>query len=329
MLFGRKKREAAAAAAQEYRVQVEAAGWRWRDAAPPPSIEICEAALRSHRGRGLNAGTFQPVWPIGMAEVVDGAVDGRPFTAAKLAGYARGNTRSGTVYGDLTDAHLVWTALPGSVPELRLVDTFAAAPDHGVRLPPMASPPWMSARWSVEGFVPQFAAELLTPEFVTALEALPADTTVVFRAGVIIAYGWSTSDVVALRTRVAALGALLDAVAPQCWGRADALLAGTGVFPYALRDGAALRLDQRLVSRDWKGLGVGTSPWQETPDLPRTVYPKMTERGDTWDVPPGIRPGLTIGFGTGGAVANAARHGIPTVAETLRAGSPDASAPRG
>ncbi|UIN30333.1 hypothetical protein [Microbacterium binotii] len=57
--FGKKRREADAAARRVTRPVFEARGWTWEDATPPPAIEIAEAVMRARRS--------QDIWPTGRA----------------------------------------------------------------------------------------------------------------------------------------------------------------------------------------------------------------------------------------------------------------------
>ena len=296
------------------RPQAEAAGWTWHDAAPVPAQEISEAVLRRH--------DRHPVWPTGMSEVVDGTVDGQPFTGGHLVGYALGKTRQATAYGDRVSAEVVWMPLPASLPELRIVDT-QLRDDDGVRLPQLPLPSGVSARWSVEGFVAPFAAELLTPEFIATLETAPASCTVVIRAGVILCYGDPIGDVPSIATRANFLAALVARVPHSCWGRADALIAGTGVSPTYAPDGNALVLSERLVERDWRGSGLAKITWEQTPQAKWSVTLSRRDEVEIWtaasdDAAP-QRPGI------GGVridLHGRANLGIPTVASTLGGDQP-------
>jgi hypothetical protein len=321
MLFGNKKRERAAAR-DELRSRAEAAGWRWRDAAEAPAIEIREAAFRRARQTG-------PIWTTGMADVIEGETAGRPFVAARLVGYAYSTTNSGTPGGDRVTTNAVWMPLPAMLPEIRFVDSDRAATrDYGLQLPPLPSLVPLSPRWSVEGFSPAFAADVLQPPFVSALEAAPAGSTIVIRAGRILAYGDPVADVESIAARAGLLAALIEAVPAACWGRADALVGGTGVFPFDLPDGAGLHPTQRLVAPDWTGHGLAKVPWQEAPAAPRSVALRHRESVDVFDIAPGQGSPLAVGLSAAGAplVHPGSGSGIPTVASTLAAG--DAGSPQ-
>lgn len=312
MLFGQKRLEAEAATRQATRPVFDARGWTWQDAAPPPAIEITEAAMRARRS--------SDIWPTGMSEVVSGQAHGYQAHAARLVGYEHTVGSGGNAWGELREVNLVWMQLPAALPEIRFGDgTLRRGKDYGIRLPwiPPQSPTWPSQRWSVEGFIPAFAHDLSTPGFVAALEAAPERCPVVIRAGFILCYGADTLDVATVDARLALLATLLQHVPEGCWGRADALVAGTGVFPQEQGDGARLRLDQRLIARDWKGYGLNKVDWRDTPTAEDTVYLKHGESHDVWDDdPPG--DGI-IGFSIGKTriLGSPTNHGIPTVASTL------------
>ncbi|MEQ6897940.1 hypothetical protein [Microbacterium sp. KR10-403] len=307
-MFGRKDKKATNLR-RAARPQAEAAGWTWRDAAPAPAQEICEAVLRRH-------GTH-PVWPTGLSDVVNGAVGGRPFTGGHLVGYAFGTTRQATAYGDRVSVEVVWMPLPDSLPELRIVDT-QLHDDDGVRLPPLAVPDGLSPRWSLEGFVAPFAAELLTPAFVATLETAPPSCTVVIRAGVILCYGDPVGDTASIATRANLLAALIASIPPSCWGRADALIAGTGVSPTSARDGRALVLAERLVERDWRGSGLAKITWEQTPEAKRSATLPARDQVEVWTMPADDAAARPPGIG-GVHIDLSGRTdlGIPTVASTL------------
>ncbi|WDG18467.1 hypothetical protein [Microbacterium sp. Clip185] len=324
--FGSRRREADAAARRATRPVFESRGWQWEDAAPPPSIEIAEAAFR--------ATTSDEIWPTGMSEVVTGQVNGREITAARLVGYVQNRGNLGNAWGDRYETNLVWMRLPASLPEIRFGDqtlrrrndygiklTPRRPNDYGIKLPPIPplGPVWPSTRWSVEGFIPAFAQDLLTPAFVAALEAAPERSPIVIRAGVILTYGAETLDVASVDARIALLASLVDAVPAAAWGRADALVAGTGVFPIVMQDGAALRLDDRLVARDWKGYGLSKVDWRDTPTAKSSVVMKLGEVREVWDEePPNVAPtGFTVRFDRTVLAGGPIDRGIPTVKSTL------------
>lgn len=312
--FGSKRREADAAARRATRPEFEARGWHWEDAAPPPSIEISEAAFR--------ATPAKEIWPTGMSEVVTGQAHGHDVTVARLVGYLQRRGNKGNAWGDRYETNLIWMRLPASLPEIRFGDqSLRARDDYGIKLPPIPplGPVWPSARWSVEGFIPAFAQDLLTPEFVAALETAPERSPVVIRAGVILTYGAEALDVASVDARIALLASLVDAVPAAAWGRADALVAGTGVFPIVMKDGAALRLDDRLIARDWKGYGLQKVDWRETPTAEGMVSLKLGEARDVWDdeAPNAAPTGLTVRFGRTLLAGGPIDRGIPTVKSTL------------
>ncbi|WP_460772892.1 hypothetical protein [Microbacterium sp. GXF7504] len=315
MVFGRRKRERERDRAE---LQEAAArhGWRWRDAAEPPAPEIREAVFRAVR-------PHKHIWTTGLADVVDGTHDAAPFVAGRLVGYAYSTTNQGTPGGNRVTTNVVWRALPAALPEIRFVDgSGQATTDLGLTLPPITTT-GLSPRWRVEGFTPAFAADLLTPAFRAALETAPAGTTVVLRAGVAIATGHPRGDEAAVRARLDLLAAITAAVPDGCWGRADALVAGTGVFPFDMTDGAGLDLRARLVRPDWQGYGLAKIPWQDAPTAPRMVVLRHSEAVDVWDVAPGggtLSAGLRVGNAQIGGPAR--RPDIPTVASTLLGGSP-------
>ncbi|NYD67792.1 hypothetical protein [Agromyces atrinae] len=295
MLFGKRRRAAQARERQSTRETFVARGWRWEDAAPPPDMEISEAAMRARRGH-------RAIWPTGMSEVASGTAHGYAATAARLVGYEFTTTNTGTPLGRRVETNLVWLRLPQSLPEIRFGDaTLPDRADAGVRLPPLdRSPAGPSERWSVEGFIPDFARDLLTPGFVAALETAPERTPVVIRDGVILTYGAESLDVAAVDARLDLLATLLGRVPADAWGRADALVAGTGVSPHMASDGPALRLDERIVERDWKGFGLQKVDWRETPTAQTAVVLKHREAMDVWPTTPDDAPGLSIDLQVGG-----------------------------
>lgn len=313
VMFGSRKRAERAEAREALRAEVESRGWTWREAAPPPPIEVREAALREIRRPS-------PIWTIGMAETATGIVDGAPFTAGRLVGYAYRTSNSGTAFGDRETANAVWLALPGALPEIRLVDTTGPDDDHGLPLPPLPAPTAFAPRWRAEGFIPAFAADLLTPQIAAALHGAPSCSAVVIRAGIAIVYGMPTWDVATIEAALRFLQAFAGAVPAQCWGRADALTAGTGVFPYDLPAGA-LRLEQRLVAPNWKGFGLAAKVgWEQAVEAPRSVVLTRGQVGDVWDLPPrsGATSSVSVGLRIGGAqLGPDSNHGIATVASTL------------
>ncbi|WAC69389.1 hypothetical protein [Microbacterium sp. SL75] len=314
MIFGKRKREEAAQRRATLRHDVTSQGWSWNDAQPPCPFELTEASLRGEH-------SFD-IWPVGLSEVIDGSVEKRAFRAARLIGYRYSTTNGGLPYGDRRETTGVWLELPASLPELRMVDTLATEKDLGLALPPLEPSRTADGRWQVEGFVPAFATDLLQPAFVEVLSSLPPLSAVVIRAGVILAYGLRDYDVPTIRAVAHTLDALLDRVPASSWGRADALVAGVGVFPNHDADGPRLVLDRRLVHPDWKGYGLGNKiPWQEAPDAPSNVLMKRSEAIDRWEAPSGARPGLNVSAHVGSAsLGTATPRGIPTVASTLLPG---------
>lgn len=313
MLFGKRRRAAHALERQATRESFVARGWQWDDAAPPPAIEITEAALRALPRQ-------RAIWPTGMSEVASGEAHGHDATAARLVGYEFTTTNSGTPVGRRIETNLVWLHLPQSLPEIRFSDTtLPARDDAGVRLPPLHHPhAGLTERWSVEGFIPDFADDLLTPDFVAALETAPERAPVVIRAGVILTYGAESLDVAVVDARLDLLATLLGRIPAGAWGRADALIAGTGVSPRTAPDGPQLRLEERLVARDWKGFGLHKVDWRETPTAETAVVLKHREAVDVWPTTPDDSPGVSVHLGVGGASGARSTHGIPTVASTLR-----------
>ncbi|WP_243226560.1 hypothetical protein [Microbacterium sp. CIAB417] len=310
--FGKKRREADAAARRATRPVFEARGWKWEDATPPPALEIAEAAMRARRS--------QDIWPTGMSEVVTGEAHGHQATAARLVGYEHNTGSGGNSWGERREVNLVWMRLPAALPEIRFGDTtLGRGKDYGIRLPwiPPMSPNWPSSRWSVEGFIPAFAIDLLTPGFRSALEVAPTRCPIVIRAGFILTYGSETLDVATVDARLALLASLVEQVPSSCWGRADALVAGTGVFPQELADGSGLRLEQRLVARDWKGYGLNKVDWRDTPTAEGTVTLKLGEAHDVWENTPPADGTIGIRIGKMRLLGTPTDRGIPTVASTL------------
>lgn len=236
MIFGKRRHEQTAQQREELKAAAAEQGWRWSDAQPAPAFELSEAALRGPE-------RFK-IWTVGLGDVVDGMVNTRPFRAARLIGYDYTTTNGGIPYGDRRETSAVWIDLPDSLPEIRLVDASSTEKDEGLPLPPLNPARTTDGRWRVEGFVPQFASDLLHSTFVTALATLPPLTAVVIRAGMILAYGLQRYDAQTIRTVATTLAALIEAVPGNAWGRADALVAGTGVFPRRVPGGASLSLDQ-------------------------------------------------------------------------------------
>lgn len=318
MLFGKKRRAADAELRRATRPSFESRGWRWEDAAPAPSIELQEAVLRMRRPGGR-------IWTVGMSELATGPTHGYDACAARIVGYEFVRTSGGTPLGRRAETNAVWLRLPSALPEIRFGDaTLPRRDDYGIRLPVlprMAAGP--SERWSAEGFVPAFAADLLTPGFVAALEAAPERSSIVIRAGFAVCYGAPTLEIDVVDARLALLAALLAEVPQTAWGRADPLVAGTGVFPAYASDGARLSLDQRLVAPDWKGYGLQKVTWDQAPTAEATVPLRHGESGDTWVTPPVGSDGIAVGLKIGDVALTAAHahHTIPTVAESLRAQS--------
>lgn len=313
MLFGRKKREAEAELRRQMRPQVLTNGWQWEDAAPPPPLEVQEAVLRMRSPYGR-------IWTVGVSESVSGVLRSHAFRAGRLVGYAYGTTNSGTPYGRLATAHAVWMRLPGTLPEIRLEDaTLPARDDLGLRLPPI--PVGAGGRWSVQGFIPSFATDLLTPDVVAWLDTAPQRCTVVVRAGFAIAYGAEVFDAQTIASRAELLAGLIERVPPGAWNRADALVAGTGVFPVEAPDGAALRLDERLVARDWQGYGLQRIPWEDAPTAKNSVVLRHRDAVDVWPAgeTPAAPSGPSLGFRIGGGamIGAAPRPRVATVASTL------------
>ncbi|UAJ79387.1 hypothetical protein IT072_19725 [Leifsonia sp. ZF2019] len=324
MFDGSRKKQAAAARASLAR-DAQAAGWVWQGPTPPPPQEICEAALRGTRRSALPwTNGIQPVWTVGLADGVSGTVGDRAFVAGRLAGYARGTTNDGTVFGHLTETTIVWSALPAALPEIRLVDRSGTQDDAGIRLPATTAPGEAGARWSAEGFLPAFASDVLTADFMAALEAAAPCSAIVIRAGVILAYGFEPWDAAAIRDRVTTLDRLIRAVPAPCWNRADALVAGTGVFPHDIADGDRLRLDHRLVGPDWQGGGLSKFRWEDVDTLDSRVVLSGRESVEleVYPIdrePAGLGRGAGVQFGGfGDPLAEAAARGIPTVASTLQ-----------
>ncbi|WP_307217229.1 hypothetical protein [Microbacterium sp. SORGH_AS_0888] len=214
----------------------------------------------------------------------------------------------------------MWSTLPAPLPEIRLVDRTGTADDAGIRLPAIQA---LGTRWSAEGFLPAFAADLLSPEFMAALDMVPACSAIVIRAGVILAYGFEPWDAAAIRDRVAALDRLIRAVPAHCWNRADALVAGTGVFPHDIADGDRLRLDQRLVALDWQGGGLSKFRWEDIDTLDNRVVLSGRESVELEvypidRAPAELRRGVGVQFGGfGDPLAEARARGVRTVASTL------------
>lgn len=314
-MFGQRKREEAAARRRVLQQQVEAEGWTWNEAQPPPAFEISEAALRGQRR--------YEIWTIGIAEVIDGTTSDRTFRAGRLVGYEFGTTNSGIPHGDLRQTNAIWMSLPAALPEIRLADmttTTTTVRDYGLRLPPLTPPRTPDGRWQIETFIPAFATDLLHPAFLAALATLPPLSAIVIRAGVILAYGTPTLDVSIIHTIARTLSALIDTVPATAWGRADPLVAGTGVFPEMMNDGPGLTLNARLIRPDWKGYGLAKEvPWQDAANARSHVV--LTGRGagvDVWDPVPDAKPGWYVSAAVGNlTMGSPMPHGIPTVASTL------------
>lgn len=316
MIFGKRRREEAARRRDALRRGADELGWTWTDAQPPAPFETAEAILRGHR-------EFR-VWPVGLTEVIDGVIDGHAFRASRVVGYDYSTTNGGIPYGDRRETCAVWMELRAPLPELRLVDTKTSAKDLGLALPVLNPPRTADGRWQVEGFVPAFAFDLLHHRFVTALSAFPLVTAIVVRAGRILAYGVEPSDLPTIRAVARSLATLVENIPERAWGRTDALIAGTGVFPSRVRSGAETTLDRRLIRPDWKGYGLGEKvPWQTVPDAPRHVIMKRSEAIDRWDESPAEHSGFFISASFGNWVIGPENpHGISTVASTLVPGTP-------
>lgn len=317
MIFGKRRREEAARRREALRQNVSAAGWTWSDVQPPAPFELAEAMLRGRTGFDI--------WPVALTEVVDGVIAQREFRAARVVGYEYGTTNGGIPYGDRRETPAVWMDLPATLPELRMVDLTATKKDNGLTLPLLNPPRTADDRWQVEGFVQAFATDLLQYPFVTALSHLPPITAVVIRAGRILAYGVEPYDFPRIHAVAGALAALVETVPEQTWGRADALVGGTGVFPRRVTTGAKSSLDRRLVQPDWKGYGLaGKVPWQEALDAPAHLILKRSEAIDLWDPSPAARPGffLSARFGDW-SIGPENPHGIATVASTLLPNTPE------
>lgn len=314
MTFGKRRHEQTAQQREELIAAAAEQGWRWSDAQPAPAFELSEAALRGPE-------RFK-IWTVGLGDVVDGMVNTRPFRAARLIGYDYTTTNGGIPYGDRRETSAVWIALPDSLPEIRLVDASSTEKDEGLPLPPLNPARTTDGRWRVEGFVPQFASDLLHSTFVTALATLPPLTAVVIRAGMILAYGLQRYDAQTIRTVATTLAALIEAVPGNVWGRADALVAGTGVFPRRVPGGAGLSLDQRLVRPDWKGFGLAEKvPWPDAPGAPKNVMLKRSQAVEVWEPTHDDAPGFSLSAQFGRAtIGSGMPLGIPTVASTISQG---------
>lgn len=319
MIFGKRRHEQTAQQREELKAAAAEQGWRWSDAQPAPAFELSEAALRGPE-------RFK-IWTVGLGDVVDGMVNTRPFRAARLIGYDYTTTNGGIPYGNRRETSAVWIDLPDSLPEIRLVDASSTEKDEGLPLPPLNPASTTDGRWRVEGFVPQFASDLLHSTFVTALATLPPLTAVVIRAGMILAYGLQRYDAQTIRTVATTLAALIEAVPGNAWGRADALVAGTGVFPRRVPGGASLSLDQRLVRPDWKGFGLAEKvPWPDAPGAPKNVMLKRSEAVEVWEPTHDDAPGFSLSAQFGRAtIGSGMPPGIPTVASTISQGG---AAPR-
>lgn len=318
MLFGKKRREADAESRRATKPVFESRGWTWQDAAPPPQMELQEAVLRTKRPYG-------DIWTVGMSEVTSGNAHAYQATAARIVGYEFVRSQSGTPFGRRAETNAVWLRLPASLPELRLDDTtLPRRKDHGIRLPPLPRlAAGLSARWGVEGFVPAYAADVLSPTLCAALENAPERSSIVIRAGFAVCYGMHDLDVGTVDSRTHLLASVLGLIPEHAWGRADPLVAGTGVSPVGAPDGARLLLLARLTARDWQGYGLHKVPWQDAPTASSTVSLRHREAIDVWEnksnEPPGVHGRLSIGsLGAPRFSSTARQRGIPTVAEWMR-----------
>lgn len=133
--------------------------------------------------------------------------------------------------------------------------------------------------------------------------------------------GAEAFDAQAIARRAELLVGLIERVPEGAWNRADALVAGTGVFPVEAPDGAALRLEERLVARDWQGYGLQRIPWEDAPTAEDSVVLRHRDAVDVWqaDEAPEAPSGLSLGFriGESAMVGAVARSRIATVASTL------------
>ena len=260
----------ASAMRQSAQELARAAGWQWSTAAPAPAMEIGEAVFRED-------GRFR-AWPIGMSEVVTGTTrNGRQFFAGHLVGYSIDVGGKSSIV-NRRDENLVAVTLPDLLPEIRLVDLEASnGPGFGVVLPTLPPPAWMPARWQVQGFVPEFAAELLTPRFIDVLATAPANCTVVIRHGSVVCCRDLRADFESIRDRVAFLDRLVDAVPAGSWHRTSPVAAGAGIFRTTASLGDLNRprrfhsQAERLDHLDWLGGELALIPWQQAPDLPLTT----------------------------------------------------------
>lgn len=303
MSFGKRKREEALRERAQLRAEMEGSGWAWFASQPAPPYELREAALRGIRRNDI--------WTVAVIDVAEGSVAGHRCRAGRLIGYEYGTTNSGIPHGDRRETNAVWIDLPAPLPEIRLVDAASTQKDYGLSLPPLGPGRTADGRWTVEGFVPSFAEDLLTPQTLDVLAEMVSVSAVVIRAGVVLAYGFEPYDAGHIRSVATTLAGVIESVPERAWGRADPLVAGTGVFPRRLEGGAGLSLGQRLIRPDWKGYGLeGKVPWQEAPDAQKHVTMSRQQAIDVWDVPPGTPTGVYVGTRSGGS------H-LPTVASTM------------
>lgn len=318
-MFESKKRKLAAAARPQLQADAARAGWTWEPAAPPPQLELREAGLRV---KDLWNTGRRDAWVIGIADALSGRAGAYEAHAGCLVGYAFGTNQGRQASYRQVSTNAVWLTLPASLPEIRFVDTTAADRETGVRLPPIAQPPALSPRWRVEGFVPAFATDVVTPAFAAALDALPSLNAVVLRAGFALVYGLPT--LASSFTVATALAAILDAVPAACWGRADRLIAGYGVFPHLIPDGPLLKLDQRLIEPEWGSFGVDkVVPWQQAPDAPSTIWVQQDKEVRVTPLNRAANPaegGRTLGASVlvGGVRIGSAPPALPTVAAAER-----------
>lgn len=214
-------------------------GWNYSAEEAPPAPEICEATFQQSN---------HPHKVIRSTNVVSGSFNGWAFTASHLDGRTIGYSRNDEE-GEPRSENIVVVTLPGLLPELRFMDRTAGSyEDYGLTLPsiPLERSAF-STRWDVQTGYPEFAKQLLTPDVVNYLAAAPNfPCTIVMRNGFLIACRDPQGNPESIRQRLELLTGLADRVPAHCWGRANAVVAGAGVYtPVVARVGLTLWSKER------------------------------------------------------------------------------------
>lgn len=183
-------------------------GGRFEATAPAPPAEIGAIVFAEDR---------RLLVPVSSSEVVRGDWHGRSFAAMHLVGYEK--LRPGVeAKGRDASVNLVYLTLPGTLPDLRIMDG-SVAHDYGRPMTAVDAPhPGVDSSWRIQSDDAARSVVLMTPDIREVLSRWSGRSVCLAATDrYLISYGDPTGDADAIASQLELLTAFADRIPPAAW----------------------------------------------------------------------------------------------------------------